>query len=1046
MVLKHIDFYDSPTMRELARQSLKAGTIKPAPVVKEAFKKNSLEPSSNVFTDMVRLADGLRSKGYVKEAQALEEKIVNFKKAEREYDRLLDDAHPEGDVEMAEASNGLGVVETLPTAHQKNVEMVQKRPTGKQAQVSNILAAVDHVFSKYGQRSFEELAGDETTLANKNKSTERVGKIEKINGILKQNITGVKGDLDGALSVAASDKIAFDNNLLLDRGNAAYIAAYCKYRATEDVTPVSISAFFDKYNQVYGKGVQASADVILAKMSELEGPALEAYVNMIEPGAFQKAFPKPKEEPKDVTLWDKTTSALGYAAGAWVFDLGKWVFDKGKANAQLRKIAAALNDSMIKQMNHFVGLNEVAGASQKLKEEITNMVAPLRVARKSLDEVVLLPPNAESNSDLIRQLSAINNNISNFISESSAKIEPYVGLFLGGQNLIVGPIVSANTKLSKLIEEIVANPIVDNDRIPNQETYDGLITMLLAASQNLARHTSKTYPQDSKDYSDGVNDVNMLEGAAKALQDGKGLPYSLVAETVSKFLPASTMAELANSVNHYREAVANVVTASNNSDLIKLSTPLPGPGKAAPATAPKATPAGQKAPVAGAAGLAKADMNDPRQAATALMQQHLAYLAQGLLANKDKFKDFNASDAANIVRTGPKANPQINTYDGKWGSETENALKLAKKYLDQLGVQGLDFARRYNAGVFAADTEAVANKNATLLSQANKSLGSGAPGLAGGKEADNTLYDKLPSKIDWGNVEYPLMQHEVPVKKSDMANLGSLYDLIVKNGWLDVATSKNKDGFNIEGFPAKVWMQVVQWFQKRAQFVHNASLRTDKNAATIARQYYDDAKKLEGQLQSFFASSGKNSRNESDVINIDDLREHSTRVAGKPGSRPQSGAAYRQDSSTGNNQGGDLEGSDWGGSGGQSAKNLPPPIDPNSGNIDLNLPWYGGLVGTHGIRHASLLSLQMFESYPANQLTEAFFASSNPGSYDAIKKYDMLLNAINQGINTALGSWASRTKPNTAQREDMMEWSVRWRSAIEKQKKDLVTYVNQARR
>ena len=46
---------------------------------------------------------------------------------------------------MADASNELGVVETFPSMHEKIVEVVSKKPTGKQASVENLLKAVASV-------------------------------------------------------------------------------------------------------------------------------------------------------------------------------------------------------------------------------------------------------------------------------------------------------------------------------------------------------------------------------------------------------------------------------------------------------------------------------------------------------------------------------------------------------------------------------------------------------------------------------------------------------------------------------------------------------------------------------------------------------------------------------------------------------------------------------------------------------------------------------------------------------------------------------------
>lgn len=139
MTLKHIDFYDSPVMRQLAKQAIDAGKIE-KPLIKEAsVKTEELKPSGDLFVDLAALANGLRDKGFLAQAENLESKIFQYKIAERAaFDSILEAAHPDGEVEMAPSSKGHGIVETTTTAHEKILEVVGKNPTGKTA--SEVLA------------------------------------------------------------------------------------------------------------------------------------------------------------------------------------------------------------------------------------------------------------------------------------------------------------------------------------------------------------------------------------------------------------------------------------------------------------------------------------------------------------------------------------------------------------------------------------------------------------------------------------------------------------------------------------------------------------------------------------------------------------------------------------------------------------------------------------------------------------------------------------------------------------------------------------------
>ncbi len=95
--------------------------------------------SDNLFESLVILSNTLRDKGFKEESIELDEKIRNFKTAEVHLynafeetgEDLLGSAHPEGDVELCPAKEGLGVFETQPTQHKKIVDVINKTPTGK---------------------------------------------------------------------------------------------------------------------------------------------------------------------------------------------------------------------------------------------------------------------------------------------------------------------------------------------------------------------------------------------------------------------------------------------------------------------------------------------------------------------------------------------------------------------------------------------------------------------------------------------------------------------------------------------------------------------------------------------------------------------------------------------------------------------------------------------------------------------------------------------------------------------------------------------------
>ncbi len=146
MTFKHGKFSDSPVMRQFERVAIKRGMVKPDEIVKKASP--ALEPSNDLFSDIFKLANTLRDRGFEKEANELEDNIIIFKTAETHLYKAIDEtgedllefAHPKGSVKMHDAKDELGVVEDLLDKHRKILEVVNKTPTGKYAGVLSALA------------------------------------------------------------------------------------------------------------------------------------------------------------------------------------------------------------------------------------------------------------------------------------------------------------------------------------------------------------------------------------------------------------------------------------------------------------------------------------------------------------------------------------------------------------------------------------------------------------------------------------------------------------------------------------------------------------------------------------------------------------------------------------------------------------------------------------------------------------------------------------------------------------------------------------------
>lgn len=152
-------FIESEVMLELEMESRAKGEF--APNVSEVIKSSKiankkiqeLEPSGNLINDVVHLAKALCEKGFVSEAAELENNVFAYKLAASDLykeietgDELLESAHPEGDVAIADKAMDDGhVVETLGTRHKKMVEVATKAPKIS-ASSKMLLLAVEEVF------------------------------------------------------------------------------------------------------------------------------------------------------------------------------------------------------------------------------------------------------------------------------------------------------------------------------------------------------------------------------------------------------------------------------------------------------------------------------------------------------------------------------------------------------------------------------------------------------------------------------------------------------------------------------------------------------------------------------------------------------------------------------------------------------------------------------------------------------------------------------------------------------------------------------------
>jgi hypothetical protein len=1117
MTLKHINFIDSPVMRELERRVIKTNQVPLLPLT-EIIKKQAAtqvttqySSTNNLFLDLIKLAEGLRAKGFVQNAEVLEEKIFAYKKASEQYNSELHAAHPDGDITMGEASDGLGDVETLESAHEKIVEVVKKNPTGKQAAqnlIDNILRASEDILAikKKAQDTIEESAEDIFS----GKSATRIATIKEINNFLAGQFPKISSILRGKDVDPSKWGFAYEGikNYPTIRG------LYASY-VEPKIDPSVIDNFFQISEKLYGKNFQGDAysrilGTLQSYADNKDFNNLISYANLVGGGLGNKYFtgsqPSSSKRRYAAENPDKANNPIfqDNPNSVWVwYDANIYTFTYDDFSVDQNKLAAAAREIQQTHYNNFQELfseDKFNAATAKLQEQIKKLMAPWEEVNGFFDKIPELPTNATSSASLIMAINSQAEKLRPYLEDGVAfKTIKELGTHIWMDWTPNLPIRAAEAvkEISNTVGFLNTKPLSVGDVIVTdtkqvEQTIFALGKGFFNAAQDLN--------PKSKEYADYRKNYNELARILSVVKNGLGKPYAFIYEHIKNSFPnATTYEKLVEEVSAFANEYSDILArASVNNDIVKQAQLARRTPAATAITTSK--PISSSKPAASVSnratlGLAKANMNDPKEVAVATMQQHLAYFAEALSseAAKTKFSDYDPQDIARIIRTGPKANPAVNTYDGKWGTETQAALELANKYLKQLGLSSLDTKARYSNRVTSADAESAAKSNSNILLQAIQILG-GRGGVAGAISSGGTVYDRLPNKINWSEVKYPLMEHRNTVTSNDMSSLGSLYDLIVKNGWLQPEYVKDSEGFEVEGFSARNWAYIVQWFQRRAQFIYNSSIRTDKNAAALAKQYYDAAKRLEGQLQSFFASYGYSSQNETDIIDIEALRQHSSSVdvskgrgegrilERRPGMRDRfpeglQYAGYRP-TTVG-------EGTDWRSPAGGGEEG--PPIGPD-GVINLASRWFYGLADKLGISHNPLLNPDIFRRYPAADLARTFYASSGgdmdqqarqqalvatglevegydegAGDYivyyydpvtrrktrtyamkvpaynrayrarltaGPIRSFGALLQSISSALGPAIAEWMQSTQPNDAAKQAEEAWHVEWQRLL----------------
>lgn len=214
MTFKHVKFTDSPTMRALEKVAHEKGWVKPEPLTKTAAKKTSLEPTSNLMANVLKLCAGLRSQSMEKYADELETSYLNYKRVQTMYDAhgekgedVIEFAHPKGSHKLENVDSSEAVFEDILDKHVKILQVVEKKPSGKLSDASQIISAVKMVFAQDKKDQLSEAIES------------RVGVVrEKLGEVLRRAGPEVLGSGEGVLGHLFTDMGGWKGGMTWEQG------------------------------------------------------------------------------------------------------------------------------------------------------------------------------------------------------------------------------------------------------------------------------------------------------------------------------------------------------------------------------------------------------------------------------------------------------------------------------------------------------------------------------------------------------------------------------------------------------------------------------------------------------------------------------------------------------------------------------------------------------------------------------------------------------------------------------------------------------------
>lgn len=789
MTFKHnSNFSESEVMRSLERLAIERGEFDPTPeeVVKTAAsklpkKEKAIEETDSLFADIVQLAEHLRGKGFVQEAEEIETNLMMYKKAEKHLYNVHDETgedflnyvYKDGDKEVAPAKEDYGVVHTPQSAAKKIRETVDKKPTGELKEAANAILK--------GAQTFEFM-NDQESIGN-----------NELSGLykdIKNNLEDAKESLKIGVTMNDGETLySFTTGRLLGAlGNPkynSYLELYKDYTGTDIST---FKNFYRRYTAIYGENNPISPATIVAQINKVSPTNSQQLMEWARnAGNFDNFFwGSKKDVTKQVTLGLPQGHPLTPDNPQSIWEVGALMGENvntpfNKDSSQVQRVANQIHAAMQQLMERvFAGVDK---ANSKIQEKLRNVVNTLNSVDFSSAASLI---NRKLTKELIDNLRA-----------NMKILSPYI------------PGHDRNTELNRIMSAFGVDPKPFNNAMKSvvsnankiyravtpgakEITDPQVVATRFKKAAVLYREYARKLGEDNPNYELAMENADSAQNLADVAESIKGQSYQFLYNQIKEAYPEIntwkkfdllsqdwlTGAREDTNTQSTTEASIKVTELTKFAD-IKRRKSLKPTGVSGKTTS---TPAQQ-----GAARVKEARPTEEERQKVSLMQKNINDFAIALHQAPEKVAEkIGGNPESELQITYLQAKASIigdtgrNKFDGMWGQKTQDSLRLIAQIFQQAEITIPEFLSKNSFR--QADPEEViskSDKNTSIISSGMKELGLSAfvKNPPKGQEVKFEYYDAIPQTLTRENIT-SVDSGKNYIYKDDLSSLTKFYDLL----------------------------------------------------------------------------------------------------------------------------------------------------------------------------------------------------------------------------------------------------------------------------